>query len=576
MQRLALLAAIAASSLAFGQSPLVTHTAGGNNGNQGGGIYFDLQVNQTLTISQIDFRCGDTIIQGGNTIPLPAGTGFFDLYMGPGTYLGNATTPSQWVLVTSCAAVATGAGITAQGVLNTPLGLAPGNYGIALKASAAFNWGYTNGGQCTSTTTPGACTSPASTFGNADLVFRGGSASNVFQALPTFQPRIFNGAFHYTLGGTPTPVASWQAVGKGCYGRWSSFYEVFANPGGLDFGNGGATSMLLTLIPGQNRYSVSLTNNPVVPPVGTPVTIPATSTVISASQALGGPLGGPFPSGNVILHPDVGGTVTPATDLQIATAGYISPQTAAITNDVSPTALEVLSGPMRWMPHWKGVSPFGAIAPAGLYVEEDLPNAQLRVTYNAIVDNAATSTFQVVYFYATGNVEYRYGTMSIGGGGSFPVIIGWTLGNNAANRGSQDLTAELPFDTGYPDNLPLTLSMGARPLINSNPLFTITNHEAPQVFGGLLVGFQGNTAGVPLNSLGMPECFSYADLATSITNVYFPVAGQGTINFFIPNSPTFIGVTIWSQAAAVGSTFNSAFGIGANASNGVVMRIGSL
>ncbi|MBK8097783.1 MAG: hypothetical protein IPK26_11790 [Planctomycetes bacterium] len=576
MHRFSLLAVLATSSVALGQFSLPTLSQGGNNGNQGGGIYFDLEVINPITITQIDFLCGATIIQGGVTVPLPPGVGNFDLYMGPGSYLGNATNPAQWVLVTSSAPVATGASIMAQGVLNTPLGLAPGNYGIALKATSAFNWGYTNGGQCSSTTVPGSCLSPASMFADANLIFRGGAASNVFQTLPTFQPRIFNGTFHYQLGGTPTPVASWQAVGSGCYGRWSSFYEVFANPAGLDFGTGFTPGILMTLVPGENRYNVSVSNNPVVPPTGTPVTFPAVSSVISAAQALGGTAGGPFPSGNVVLHPAPGGLIAGAVDLQIATAGYISPQAAAITNDVSPTAAEVLSGPIRWMPHWKNTSPFGAVAPAGVYVEEDLANGQLRVTYQSIPDNAATSTFQVVYHYATGNVEYRYGAMSIGGGGSFPAIIGWTLGNAAANRGSQDLSAEMPFATGYPDNLPLTLTMGARPLINSNPVFTITAHELPQAVGGLLVGFSGSVAGAPLAGFGMPECFNYATLATSVTNLYVVSGGQGLINFFIPNSPMFIGVEIWSQAAALGSTFNSAFGVGANASNGVKMRIGNL
>jgi hypothetical protein len=578
MRRLAFLAAAATASLTVAQSPLNTLNLGGNNGNQGGGIYFDLQVNTTITLTQIDFRCGATIIQGGVTVPLPVGTGNFDLYLGPGTYLGNATTPAQWVLVTSSQTVATGPDVFASGILVTPVGLAPGNYGVALKASSAFNWGYTNGTACSSTTAPGSCSN--SLFSNTELTFRGGSASNVFQTLPTFQPRIFNGAFHYTLGGTPTPVASWQGIGKGCYGRWTSFYEVFANPVGLDFGlvGGvqGATSMRLTFVPTQNRYNVSLTNNPVVAPVGTPVTIPAVSSVVSASVALGGAAGGPFPSGNVILHPGPTGSIVAATDLQIATAGYISPQVAAITNDATPTALEVLSGPMRWMPHWKGVSPFTAVAPNGLYVEEDLVNGQLRVTYNGVPDNTQTSTFQVVYFYASGDVEYRYGTMSNQGGGSFPCIVGWTFGNAAADRGSQDLTAELPLQTGYPDNLPLKVALGARPLLGTNPVFNITNHEAPQLVGGLLVGLVGIPAGLPLNSMGMPECFSYVDLSTAMNSLYFTAGGSANINFFIPNLPGYLGVEVWAQAAAISSTFNTAFGVGANASNGLRLRVGNI
>lgn len=564
MQRLSFLATLGVASLALAQSPLTTLTGGTNLGNVGGGIYFDLEVVNPLTLNQIDYLCS------ANTV---AGTGTIDVYLGPGTYLGNATTPSQWVLVTSSVPSAVAPSTMANGVLATPIGLAPGRYGVAIKANGSSH-GYTNGVACTSTTVPGACGN--SLFSNADLIFRGGSASNVFQTLPTFQPRIFNGAFHYTLGGTPTPVASWQGVGVGCYGRWSSFYEVFANPAGLDFGTGFTQSLLLTLVPAENRYNVTVGTNAVVPPAGTPVTIPATSAVISAAAALGGVAGGPLPSGNVILHPGTGGTIVGATDLQIATAGYISPQAAAITNDTTPTAAEVLSGPIRWMPHWKNITPFTAVAPNGLYVEEDLANGQLRVTYQAIPDNTTTSTFQVVYHYASGNVEYRYDVMSVLGGGSFPVIVGWTLGAGALDRGSMDITAEAPFATAFPDNQPLRLALGARPLLGTNPVFTISDHEAAQPLGALLVGFVGIPAGASLAGLGMPECFNYAPLATSFSNTYFPVSRVGTINFPIPNDVGLLGVTLWSQAAALGSSYNTAFGIGVNASNGLVMRVGNL
>jgi hypothetical protein len=35
-------------------------------------------------------------------------------------------------------------------------------------------------------------------------------------------------------------------------------------------------------------------------------------------------------------------------------------------------------------------------------------------------------------------------------------------------------------------------------------------------------------------------------------------------------------VEVYAQAAAIGSTFNNAFGVGANTSNGVLMRVGNL
>jgi len=83
------------SALGSAQSVLTTLTGGTNFGNNGGGIYFDLQVNTTVTLTRFDFLCGS------NTV---AGTGTLDVYVGPSTFVGNVNNAALWTLVGSVTA----------------------------------------------------------------------------------------------------------------------------------------------------------------------------------------------------------------------------------------------------------------------------------------------------------------------------------------------------------------------------------------------------------------------------------------------------------------------------------------
>src|SRR5690606_25182766 len=87
-----LLAVAALASFGLAQSPLQTLTGGTNQGNVGGGIYFDLQVHTTVTFTQWEFYTG---------LNTPAGTGTLDIFVGPTTYVGNVTNPALWTHVAS-------------------------------------------------------------------------------------------------------------------------------------------------------------------------------------------------------------------------------------------------------------------------------------------------------------------------------------------------------------------------------------------------------------------------------------------------------------------------------------------
>jgi hypothetical protein len=550
MRRFSLLAVAALSSLAVAQSPLNTLTGGTNQGNVGGGLYFDLQINSTVTITQIDFRCGATTV---------AGTGTLDVFLGPTTYSGNVANPALWTFVGSATA-AVAPSTVAIGVLTTPFALAPGSYGVALKANA-FSHGYTNGVTCTSTTVPGSCSN--SLFSNNEMTLRAGAAQNAFLSGGIFTPRIFNGAIHYTPGGNPIRVAAWEAYGQGCYANYRSFYELFPNPAGLNLGNGNPVSAIrLSLAAGS--YNVTAVNSPVVTPISAPIALPGPDNTFLASSVLPGSTL-PFP----IPHPLNGG-VQVAPDLEISTDGYIVPSPNTMPNDSTPAVADFLSQQPRWCPHWKNMDPLNPVS--SMHVELDAASSALLVTWNNVADVAltTTSTFQVAFF-PSGDVEFRYGAMSLNGGGTYPVMIGWANGGGALDPGNMEIATSLPFSTEASENDPLTLGMSGRPVLGQTVNLVTGAIPAGTAFGAITLGFTQYDPGLTLAGFGMDGCFAFNtyDAVTS-----FPVSGtQDLFPLVIPNTPALNGGLLYGQSLSISAGFNT---LGVISSNGVRMSLGSL
>lgn len=556
MRSLAVLFFSTLGTTLLAQSPLTTLAVGGNQGNVGGGIYFDLTVNTTVTFNQIDFRIGDEA----------TGAGVLEIYLGPTTYLGNVMDPSLWTLVATTQTVTPIVTTTVSAPLQTPFALGPGQYGVALRAGATFDHGYTNGTGCTSTTIPGSCTN--SVFSNAELMIQAGAAQNAFLTGGVFTPRVWNGALHYTLGGTPIAVGAQEQYGDGCYGFYTSYYEFFPNPGSIDVAN---SSILHTF--NGTTYDVGSGATPYTPPTATPVVLVSGNSSFLATAALGGPL--PFP----VLRPDGAGGVVVANDLEIYTDGYIVPLASStptgIADDPTPTVNEFLNAPtMRWAPHWKNMDPASL---GNMTVEVEATTGALVVSWNMVADpnlTTTTSTFQVA-FYPNSNVEYRYQNMSVAGGGSFPMLIGLTHGNGALDR-QRDLSLAVPagFSTQATDNTPLDLILSARPVLGTNPNFVVSGYDAATTVGARILSFTQFDPGISLAPLGMPGCFQFVGLDS--TAVVFLSPGQTTFPFIaggIPNNPVFNGVLIFGQAASFTSGFNP---LGVITSNGLRMTLGSL
>jgi hypothetical protein len=556
MRSLSFLACSVLAVGAIAQSPLATLTGGTNLGNTGGGLYFNLQVNTTITINRIDTLCGNAVGQG-------TGPAVLEIYLGPQTYVGNVQNPALWALV-GTANGTTGINTVANFVLSQPFALAPGNYGVALKSQAIvtapnvqWGFGYTNGVTCTSTTVPGACTN--SLFSNAELTLRAGAAQNAFLTGGVFTPRIFNGAIHYTLGGTPVAIAAWENYGDGCNKRRTSFNELFPNPGSIDVAN---TTVTMG-INGSSGYDVVAGGTPYTAPsitagVGTFATGDA---FVLASTVLGGPL--PFQ----ILHPDGVGGLAVASDLEINADGFILPVVGSQPWS-APTVPGFNSGAARWAPHWKNMN---VVAGGNITVEIEALTGALVVSWNGVNDNTTTSTFQVA-FSATGSVEYRYQTMSILGGGGFPCLIGWTPGASLNNE--VDVSVP-PFSTQGTDNQEITQEMNNRPRLGTTPSFVASNLSGAP-FGASLLSFLQINPGFDLGAFGMPGCLQHVGIPgvdAGVAQIVFPVGGQLTQAFPIPNTIAFNNLLVFAQTAAFAAGQNP---IGVIWSNGTRMTVGSL
>jgi hypothetical protein len=572
MRRLAFFAAAALASAALAQSPLVTLAGGTNSGNVGGGVYFDLQINTTVTINQIDFRCG------ANSL---AGTGFIDVYLGPPTYLNNVANPGLWAIVASTTPAAVGPSVVVNGALASPFALGPGTYGVALKSNNHAH-GYTNGVTCTSTTTPGACAN--SLFSTAEMTLRAGAAQNAFLTGGVFTPRIFNGAIHYTNGGTPVVVANWTPYGEGCYKRARSAYEFWPSSVFVDFGTvpagGSGISSVLQALNATGDYTWTAGTNAVVTPTSAALGHADDQNLAITLDPLGPP----------IVYVATSG-VTVAATVEMGSNGYLA-FNGTLTPTLVPDPTPFLAATGAIVGNWHDFDP----SPAGggsTHYEFNAGLGAHMFTWNGVFDfgiAASPNTYQIL-IYGSGNIEHRWGVMSQAGGGGWPTVLGYTPGNGSYNPGSSDLSVRLQpsgFRTNNTDSPPLALALNNRPRLNTTVQFQITGGEPfpPQQAAILAVSLVGNypngtsMAGFPYL---MPECSDYVVLLNP-TMVSFFLLGSGvppnpfaTQNFTIPPGVQYNGTTVFAQAFGISSSFNvTSFGIGASASNGVRMVVGSL
>ena len=568
MRNLTITAMLALATPAFAQS-LSTLTGGVNQGNIGGGMYFDLTVNTTVTLTSLSFLTGANTVAGTNA--------FVDVYLGPNTYLNNVTNAGLWTKVgsTAPATVIAGSQMVTANIVPVPqitaVTIAPGTYGIALKSNN-HNHGYTNGVTCTSVTLPGSCAN--SLFSNAQLTIRGGAAQNVFLTGGVFAPRIFNGTLTYTLGGTPITFAVRQPYGNGCYLKTRSFYEFWPSSTTVDVAN---TSMRLTYDGANNRYN--------------PIFGGTTAPIAPVSPSLGhlddNNITVPLLNAQPIIFAGVGGPGIVVTSVEMSSNGYIN-LTGTNAATANPSVAAFLTGTPR-VGTWHDYDPSGAsYTPAATGAttnyDYDLASGSHVFTWFNCPDSFRTigvvanrSTFQMAFF-ANGDIEFRWGSMVLGGG-QYPTLIGFTNGGSAVDPGSRDLTASFPFSTDSIDQAALKLVGDVNPVLGQTVQLTTSGETGMNI--GLcfvtlsdLPGF--SPVGLDLGILGAGGCVANVDINQGVGNVNSNLGLPGVsmvVPFPIPaGPPSILGLSFFCQSAWLDSTQNAA---GLLTSNALRLKVGS-
>lgn len=378
--------------------------------------------------------------------------------------------------------------------------------------------------------------------------YNGGGAvpygGNTYDWLPTG-----TGGFIVTQA---SGCAGFTNYGVGCVRKYQSFYEHFLSTPSIDLSNT-AFRMLLA----GPSYIVMPSANAFVAPSATATNLNLgddTSLAVTLSAAF------PFP----------GGTTT---SLEVSSNGFVSTQ-AGNGNSYTPNPADLLN---RFYPSWNVWHDFIGNATGNVFFEE--VGGVAYVTWNGMIGyvgtnpGTATSTFQMQFELATGNVDVVFGamdTVSISGWtGGDGYVVGYSPGNAALDPGSIDLSAAIPatIQTSSTDIHALAISSSAVPAAGTTIQLVTDNIPSGTLFGAVLFGLIKFDPGLPLASIGMDGCSRYNDGSASL--LFFPAGSSHSTPFTLPNVA---GVTVQAQSAVLCPTAGLT-ALGAITSGGLELRI---
>ena len=172
----AVVCALAIASPALAQTCLSTGFAGTTSTTQGCAALMDLSVTNPILIQSID--CNFTAALG---VPVT-----LDVYITPGTWVGNETNIGVWTLVGSGATTSAGAGQPTTFTFASPILLQPGSYGLSLDSGGATSHRYGSSG--------------TSVFNDSSLTITLGAIQPTPFTSSLLNPRYWNGTICYQLG----------------------------------------------------------------------------------------------------------------------------------------------------------------------------------------------------------------------------------------------------------------------------------------------------------------------------------------------------------------------------------------
>jgi hypothetical protein len=261
------------------------------------------------------------------------------------------------------------------------------------------------------------------------------------------------------------------------------------------------------------------------------------------------------------------GSQTAIASVQVDSNGSIFLPTGS--SDFSPTVADLHNLSARVAGFWCDLVPNTTTTP--IYWENTNP-AFCQATWENVpmFTDGGAHTFQIT-LKANGNVVISYLAMTAGGTATpnRAPIVGLSGGPGSVDAGSKDL-ATAGVVNAHTENV----TGGGSPMVHTAsrlavglPFAMSSTVPAPVSGAGFFI-IGASNPNIPLDGVGMPGCSQYA----SLDNVYFLLfaASPMALSLDVPYDPAFIGVNLFSQAAAF-STLNT---FGVIASNGLSHLIG--
>lgn len=518
----------------------------------GANMFFDLTLTSDVTISRIGINLLDdgSAAPGGVATPNLVGqTSFLVVWLTPTTAIGNTANAAVWNQVAignlTVAPPDSPSNALFNGVAPAtgPFTLTAGSYGVALQhipiGAALPPNPFAPGSQAGTVlhplyTNPAALPTPT-TFSDQFLTLNaaglGGQANPFVSGVA--QPRVINCEIDYAV---PANTAYSTPYGSGCYDRKASFYEHFAAPGSIDL------TANLTMINLGPNYQVIPGVGVFIPPVSASLTLnpPAQTSTASWDDAHTGPIALPASWGAGFPYP---GGVTPAID--IGSNGYVFLQPGTSTLAYYGATSGLLNDAARLCPAWGDWDPATG---GSMHYDVGPGEAYVAITWLNVPEwnQPGTSVSFQMILYPSGQVDFVYqGTVGMVAAAA---LVGWSPGGGAADPGSMDITATVPFQTGD-GTVPAVLSMSARPVLGTTPNMVTTNLNAATNINIVLLSL-APLPGIDLATLGLPApgCRTYIGLTSYASLGLTLGSGTSSLPLNLPNNPAFVGAQMFGQA----------------------------
>ncbi|MGE3172310.1 MAG: hypothetical protein AB7O97_06760 [Planctomycetota bacterium] len=530
-----------AANQSFTNVPFISSTTfiGAPDPVYGANLYFDLAVNQTITLNGFFVNTYDA---GGATgsSDVRGQIGELELWSIPGTALGQTAvgnggtvpaTPPGWTSHGRVQAVIQDLDQPTGGALPAPVVLAPGTYGFAVNYLQIIA-GQTNAGDPVHPLYTNPNTSPVPLVNSDQFVTVSAVGSQGVAWTSGLLTRVINLQLDYTI---QPNSAYYTKYGAGCYDRKQSFYESFQEPGAPGISS-------IDLASAQNGLDMFfLGDNYIVTNNAAPGLLVAPGSTVGAihvntgAPALSGSATQPWDdatSGPITIpftfnYPGDGGVGS--TVIDVSSNGIVYFETATRTFGF----YDDYTGFLGTQPGIAGA--WGDLEPADLstflggqgdiWVDFDPLNQFVAITWDGCKEwqsttnpNLNLNTIQIVLNNG-GSVNIRYGAAGVNFTEA-PVLVGFTPGNGAPDPGTGVTPRQAPdlsvasagagFLSGNGD-APAVISVGTRPAVGA-PLTLTTTTVEPSVVANITVISAASLPGIDLSILGMGGCAAWVSL----------------------------------------------------------------